>query len=160
MVVKNAVLLGRAQACEQRQHLGAAVDRLVAYMFAQVVGRLTDFTLAGQEDQDVARVVRVAPEFVHTVGNRLVQAVVAAFFKRAVTLLHREHPARHHDHRRGAFFRLEVFGEAVGINGGRGHDDLQVGPARQNLAQVTQQKVDVQAAFVGLVDDDGVVRVQ
>jgi hypothetical protein len=53
-----------------------------------------------------------------------------------------------------------VLGKTVGVDGGRGDDDLEVGPARQDLAQVAQQKVDVQAAFVRLVDDDGVVGLQ
>ena len=37
---------------------------------------------------------------------------------------------------------------------------LQVGPARQDLAQVAEQEVDVQAALVRLVDDDRVVGAQ
>ncbi|MCY1520998.1 hypothetical protein D9M68_557940 [compost metagenome] len=46
------------------------------------------------------------------------------------------------------------------INGGRRHHHLQVGSARQQLAQVAEQEVDVQAALVRLVDDDGVVAAQ
>ena len=188
MVVKNAVLLGGAQAGKQRQHLGAAVQRLVAYVLAQVVGGLADFALAGQKDQDVARVVRVAPELVHAVGNRVVQPVFTAFFKGPVTLLHREHPPRHHDDGRGHKLwpprfalrvvaapqggvallgaarrwaaRCKVLGEAVCVDGGRGDDHLQIRPARQYLAQVAQQKVDVQAALVRLVDDQRVVGLQ
>jgi hypothetical protein len=51
----------------------------------------------------------------------------------------------------------KCFGKAVGVDGGRGDDHLQVGPARQDLAQVAQQEVDVQAALVRLVDDERVV---
>jgi hypothetical protein len=126
-----------------------------AQVLAQVVGGLADLALAGQEDQDVALVA--APEFVHAVGNRLVQVVVAAFLKRPPALLHREHAPRHHDDRRRPLARRKVLRKAVRIDGGRGHDDLQVRPARQDLAQVAQQEVDVQAALVRLVDDDGVV---
>ena len=97
VAVKNTVLLSGTQAREQRQHLGIAHDRLVAEVLAQVVGRIADFALAGQEDQNVALVVRVAPEFVHTIGNCAVQIVLAGFFKRPIALLHREHSARHHD---------------------------------------------------------------
>jgi hypothetical protein len=53
--------------------------------------------------------------------------------------------------------RGEVLREAFRIDGGRGHHDLQVGPPRQQLAQVTEQEVDVEAALVRLVDDDRVV---
>ncbi|MNV23375.1 hypothetical protein D3C71_1143870 [compost metagenome] len=50
-----------------------------------------------------------------------------------------------------------MLGKPVRINRGRGNYDLQVRPARQDLADVAQQEVDVEAAFVRLVNDDGVV---
>ncbi len=157
MTVKNAVLLGRAQAGKQWQHLGVAKHRLMAQMFAQVIRRLTNLALARQKNQDVTGVVRVAPQLVHTVGNGVVQVVVTRLLKRSVTLLHREHAARHHDDRCWSFCRFKVIGKTLRINRGGRHHDLQVGPARQDLAQVAQQEVDVQAAFVRLVDDEGVV---
>ena len=160
MAVKNAVLLGRAQPRKQRQHLGVAHHRLVAEVLAQVVCRLANLTLTGQKHQDVALVVRVTPQFVHAIGNRVVQVVFAALFKRPVALLHREHAAGHHDHRRRAFGRFEVIRKTLRVDRGRGHDDLQIWPARQDLAQVAQQKVDVQRALVRFVDDDGVIGVE
>ena len=217
VAVKNPVLLGWAQAGEQRQHLSPAHDGLVAQMLAQMVGRFADFALARQENQNVALVVRVAPKLVHAIGNRAVEVVLAAFFKRAVTLLDREHAARDHDDRRRNHvaptlphcvwvaaprggvaclgsarrrqglpprFALRVFAAPRGgvaclgsarrqalpacemirktlrIYGGRGHHDFQIGPARQNLAQVAEQEVDVQAALVGLVNDDGVIGIE
>ena len=51
----------------------------------------------------------------------------------------------------------EVFGKAIGIDGGRGDDDFQIRAARQQVFQITEQKINVEAAFVRLVDDDGVV---
>ncbi len=48
-------------------------------------------------------------------------------------------------------------GETLRVDRRRGDDDLQVGPARQELPQVAQDEVDVEAAFVGLVDDQRVV---
>ena len=51
----------------------------------------------------------------------------------------------------------EMLGKAVSVDGGRGDDDLQVGAARQDLLQVAQQEVDVQAALVCLVNDEGVI---
>ena len=50
--------------------------------------------------------------------------------------------------------------KALRVDGGGGDDDLEVRAARQDLFEVAQQKVDVEAAFVGLVDDDGVVGLQ
>ena len=100
------------------------------------------------------------PELVDRVGDRVVQVVLAGLLERPVALLHRKHPPRHHDDGRGAVPGRKMRGKPVGVDGGRGHDDLQVGPAWQDLAQVTEQEVDVQAAFVRLVDDQRVVLAQ
>ncbi len=51
----------------------------------------------------------------------------------------------------------EVLGEALRVDGRGGDDDLEVRALGQDAAQVTEQEVDVQAALVGLVDDDRVV---
>ena len=51
----------------------------------------------------------------------------------------------------------KMLAEAVQVDGSRGDDHLQIGPTRQQGFQVTEQEVDVETAFVGLVDDDGVV---
>ena len=157
VAVKNTVLLGLAQAREQREHLGLARRRLVAQMLAQMVGRLANFALAGQENQYVAGIAPIAPQLVHGVGNRVVQVIVARLLERTVPLLHREHAARHHDHRRRSAARRKVVGEALRIDGGRSHDDLQVRTAWQYLAQVTEQEIDIQAALVRLVDDQRVI---
>ena len=47
--------------------------------------------------------------------------------------------------------------EALGIDGRRGDDDFQVGALGQELLEEAEQEVDVQAAFVRLVDDQRVV---
>ena len=59
--------------------------------------------------------------------------------------------------RRQARSCRKVVGKTLRVDRGRGHDDLQVRAARQNLAQVAEQEVDVQAALVRFIDDDGVV---
>jgi hypothetical protein len=48
----------------------------------------------------------------------------------------------------------------LGLNGRRRDDHLQVGPAGQQLAQVAEQEVDVEAALVRLVENQGVVTQQ
>ena len=155
--LKNTVLLGLRQPRKQRQHLGRAQHRLVCQVLAQMVGRLTDFTLAGQEDQDVARVRAAAPELVDRIGQRVIEVMVTRLLEGAVTHLHREGAARDHDHRCRALATGKVVGKALRIDRCRGDDQLQIGPARQQLAQVAQQKIDVQAALVCLVDDQAVV---
>jgi hypothetical protein len=122
---EDAVLLGLRQAREQRQDLGAAAACACAG-----VGRLADLALAGQEDQDVAGPrARARPPHRQMASLRS----YSRFPRRPVALLHREHAARDHDHRRRALGRGEVLGKAVGVDGGRGDDHLQVGPARQDL---------------------------
>ena len=56
--------------------------------------------------------------------------------------------------------RRKVIRKALRVYRCRSDDDLEVGPARQELAQVAEQKVDIQAAFVRFVNDDGVVGAQ
>ena len=126
-------------------------------MAAQMVGRIADFALTGQKHQHIALPAWVAPQLVQGIGNRLVQPIFAAVFKGAVAQLHRVGAARHHDHRRWALGRGKVLGKPIGIDGGRGDDDFQIGAARQNLPQIAEQKINVQAAFMRLVDDQGVV---
>ena len=64
------------------------------------------------------------------------------------------------DDRRGLVVDGEVRGEALGVDRGGGDDHLEVGAARQELPEVAEEEVDVEAALVGLVDDDRVVLVQ
>ncbi len=52
---------------------------------------------------------------------------------------------------------FEVLAEPLDVDGRRRDDELQVRAAGQQIFQVAEEKVDVQAAFVGLVDDDRVV---
>ena len=51
----------------------------------------------------------------------------------------------------------EVTGEASRVDRRRGDDDGEVAALRQQLTEVAEDEVDVEAAFVRLVDDDGVV---
>ena len=55
---------------------------------------------------------------------------------------------------------VEVFGKALRIDGGGGDDQLQVRALGQQLLQPAEQEVDIEAALVGLVDDQRVVFVQ
>ena len=133
--------------------------RVVHEVLAQMVGGLADLALAGQEHQDVAA-GRPPPELVDGLGDGDVEVALARLLERPPALLDGKQPSRHLDHRRRAEIAGEVLREAIGIDGGRGHDDLQIGPARQDLAQVAEQEVDVQRALVGLVDDQCVVGAQ
>ena len=169
---EHLVLFGGGQPGIQRQHfdtgLEGAPDRL---------GGVADLPLPGQEHQDVAR--RFGRKFAQRVDDRL--GLIAGFdahdfvvgivgivivvdptgkFQRPITDLDRiRTPGNLHDRGRPTRTR-EVRGEAFRIDGGRGDDDFEIGASRQQFAQIAEQEVDVEAAFVGLVEDQGVVAQQ
>ncbi len=149
--VEHPVLVLVGQARVQRQHLGIAV--LAAF---QRLVRIADLALARQEDQHVAARIQTG-DFVDGRHDGVVDGALALLlalaFQRAVAHFHRVGAAFNADHRR----IVEMLGEAFGVDGGRSDDQLQVRALAQQLLQVAQQEVDVEAAFVRLVDDDRVV---
>ena len=48
-------------------------------------------------------------------------------------------------------------GKSLDVDGGGSDDDVQIRPLGEELTQIAEDEVDVQAAFVGLVDDDRVI---
>ncbi len=146
-------------------------------VLAQRFGAVADLALARQEHQHVARTD--AAQLFHAIDHGVHQVAFFARGRRALARLvgirtgaghrhllaldgtvahfHLVQAARHFDHGRRFFGRAEMARKAFGIDGGRGDNDFQVRPARQQLLQIAQQEVDIQAAFVRLIDDDGVV---
>ena len=112
-----------------------------------------DLALAGQEHQHVA--VAGGQALQDRVADG-VDVVGGDVLGRPVADLDRVGPAADLDDRRAA----EVRGEPLDVDGRAGDDDPQVGPAGQQAAEVAEQEVDVEAALVGLVDDEGVVAPQ
>ena len=76
--------------------------------------------------------------------------------RRPVADLDRIRAARDLDDRRAA----EVRAEALGVDRRAGDDQLEVGSPRQDAVQAAEQEVDVERAFVRLVDDHRVVAAQ
>ena len=125
----------------------------------QCFGRVADVPLARQEDQHVARAL--GRQLGHRGADRLVDVRVIALpvvrfvvigDRRPVADLHREGPARYFDD--GG---PEVGREPGRVDGGRSDDHFQVRAPREQFGEVSEQKVDVEAPLVGLVDDDRVV---
>ena len=157
---------------------------------AQLIHRVADRrlhvdVLAHAVAQRRQLVVRVLQDQLHRAGALLVCAIlgfvrllraglgrVRRGRRRAegtVADLHRVRAARHLDDRRrldqaaragSALPRAEMASETVRIDRRRRDDDLQVWARGQQARQVTQDEVDVQAALVGLVDDERVVAAQ
>ncbi len=96
-------------------------------------------------------------QFVDCVHDRLLHRLVAlagaGLLRWPIAHLDRIGAARDLDHR-GI---IEMTRKSRRIDGRRGDDQLQVGPPLQQLVQIAQQKVDIEAALVRLVDDQGVV---
>ncbi|KWW40622.1 hypothetical protein AU359_01102 [Micrococcus luteus] len=187
---EHAVLLRHGQATEQRQDLRAGQARGAGDDAGQVVRGLADLPLARQEHEDVARrlggqledgvadrvegvaglggVVRVVLGVVRggLVGQRPIANLDGVGAPRDLDDRRRDHAAAVvglHGVRmvlalgQGA---AEVPGEALRVDGGRGDDHLQVRALGQQVAQVAQEEVDVEAALVGLVHDDHGVAAQ
>ncbi|MCY1410440.1 hypothetical protein D9M71_258090 [compost metagenome] len=159
--LEDFLLLGRSQPCVQRQDFGVTQIGL-----AQHVGGIANLAFAGEEHQHVAGafadfalvggnlVQRAEDALVHrkVIEQRL--AVLVHFrCQRAIPGVHRVGAAGYFDNGRVA----EMLGEALQVDGRRSDDQLEVGPARQQGLEEAEEEVDVQAALVGLVDDDGVV---
>ena len=84
----------------------------------------------------------------HLIGQ--LNAIVCA---RRILHFHRVSSTFHLDNGRP----IKISREALNIDGRGGDDDLQVRPFGQQPAQIPQQEIDIEAAFVGLVDDQGIV---
>ena len=137
-------MVGKREAAEERQYVG------VAQLFAaQAVGRFADVALAGEEDEDV--VASVLVEF----GDGAQDGVrrVFVFTRRMVADFHRVGAPADVQHRGAA----EVRGELLRINGRRGDDDFEVWTARGEAVQVAEEEINIEAAFVRLIDDDDFV---
>ncbi|MNE05189.1 hypothetical protein D3C80_977440 [compost metagenome] len=136
---------------------------------AQHVGGVANLAFTGQEHQHVtgtaAFTALISGDFIEGGEDRLIhrQVVLDAVTlfvllkrQRAIPGVHRVGAAGYLDNRRV----IEVLGETLQVDGCRSDDDFQVGTARQQGFQVAEQEVDVEAAFVGFVDDDRVVAFQ
>ena len=168
---EHALLVVHRQPREERQDLERGRIRAPREAAPQQVAGLADLALSGQEHEDVAGAF--APEVLRRADDRLLEfllvvgllvgarrADVAAARQRPVAHLDRIRAPGHLDHGRRLAAGPEVPREALGVERGRRDDELQVRPAREQLLEIPQQEVDVEAALVRFVDDDRVVRVE
>ncbi len=140
--LEHPVLLRRRQAREQRQYFqpSAHIRRM---MFAQRFRGVAYLALAGQEHQHIAAQA-ARREFIECAAHRLrhiLRVALLVHLQRAIARFDRVTAPGHLDHR-----RAEMPGEALGVQRRRGDDQLQVGAARQQLLQIAEQEIDVQAS--------------
>ena len=148
---ENALLIRRAQQAEERNDF-----RLAPEPAFQQIARLADVAFAGHENQDVA-IARFAQRgFSGAHGGVHISDVAALFgigIERRVNHFHGKQPAGNFDDRR----IVERAGKCLRINR-RGRDnELEIVPFGEQRFQITEQKINVQAAFVRFVNDDAVV---
>ena len=148
---EHQILVTRRQAGVQGQDFRAR-----QILAAQCLAQLPNIPLPGNEHQQVlpACPVQFGHRLEHPVDH--VPAAAGILVQWAIANLHRIGAPGHGKDGRA----VEMVGKALRIDGGRGDDEFQVGPARQQALEVTQQEIDVEAALVGLVDDQGVVSPQ
>ena len=140
---------------DNRAYSGStSVSRQIAA--AQGVSGVVDLPLAGEEHEHVAGTSPL--EFGDGVDDRL--HLIPVVTDGPVVDLHRVGPASDLDDRRVHAVGGEVAGEAGSVDRRRRHDDGEVGSPWQQLAEITEDEVDVEAALVGLVDDQRVVAAQ
>ena len=125
-------------------------------MFTQRLSGIANFTLTGQKDQNISRPFAV--QLVAGIDDGIVEIALfflLGFFRlhRTVTHLDREQAAGNLDHRRF----VKVHREALGINGRRGDDQLEIRTLWQNLLEVAEQEIDVQAALMRFIENQRVV---
>ena len=148
--LEDAALVRGGEPGEERQDL--RVRRMV---LTQVLGRLANLPLAGEEHEDVAG--PLGRELVDRVEDRgrppavLLVRIVA--LGRSVSHVDRVGAAGDLDDGRV----VEVRAEPLRVDRRRGHDDLQLRPPAEQLLHVPQEEVDVEASFVRLIEDDRVV---
>ena len=117
-----------------------------------MVRRFADVAFARQEDE------RVGVRRKRAQGGRDVarKVDVLGVLGGEVADLDREEASR--DDQRGRV--VEELREALRVKRRGRHDDLEVAPPREEALEDPEEKVDVEGAFVSLVDDDRVVSAQ
>ena len=161
--LEDPVLFGCGESGIERHHLRDGKLHPV-----QGVGRVADLALPREEHEDVAAGTGMAlgPELLDRLadaGDHVALVVVrpVRVDEGPITNLDRIGPTGDLDDGcRGAVGGCEVPGEPLGVDRRRRDDDLEVGAPRQELLEVAQDEVDVEAALVRLVDDDRVVATQ
>jgi hypothetical protein len=89
-------------------------------------------------------------------GGVALGGVAAQGIERGINDLHRVGAPRDlHDRR-----TLEGLGKGLGVDGGGGDDDAELGPLETQVAQMPEEKVDVERTLVGLVQDHRIVGAQ
>jgi hypothetical protein len=141
---KDPLLFRRGKPRVERQNVVA-----IAQFASQQLRCFVDLTFARQKHQYVAcALYRTSFDVAYGV-QYLLRLIDVAGFGRAVDDLDRITAAAHLHHRRV----FEVFRERADVDRRAGDDDLEIDSPAEQYLHIAEQKVDVQAPLVCLVDD-------
>ncbi|MND79692.1 hypothetical protein D3C80_714390 [compost metagenome] len=149
MRLEYPVLFAVRQTGIQRQDLGMQQIKTV-----QGVGGVANFALAAHEDQNIPR--PFAAQLIYRIENRLqliAVDIVGIVHYRTITHLDRISTTRDFDNRRV----IEMARKTLRIDSRRSDDDFEIRALWQQFTQVTQDEINVQAAFVRFIDNQRVV---
>ena len=141
---EHALLLVGGHAAEQRQHLPALAEAAVE----QVPG-LANVALGRHEDQDVALAGLQQDVLDRAQGGADVRGILVVLADRPVADLDRIQAPGDFEDRRA----VKMGAEGLGVDRGRGDEQLEIRPAAQQALQVAEQEVDVERALMRLVED-------
>ena len=144
---KGALLLAGGKGGEKGDDVVLAVPHA-----REVVGRLADVAFAGEKHEDVVG----RGQFGDGGGNVAREVECLAVLGGTVAELDGVEASGHGNH----WGTAEERGEARGVERGGRDDHLQVAAAGEDALEDTEEEVDVEGTFVGLVHDDAVVGAQ
>ena len=143
--LEDALLLGGGHAAKQCEHFEARTETAI-----KKIARLADVALRGHEDEHVAVVGFDEGVFHGGDGTVDEPKIVFAAFKRRVANIHGKHASGDFDDGRAT----ERSGEGLGVDGGGGDEQLEVGPLFEEAYEVAEEEVNVQGAFVRFIENE------
>ena len=156
---KDFHLVAGGQPREQGQYLHRlALRRRARWMPAKVGLDLANLALTGQEHQHITRAL--APDFVNCLTNRFGQfnrILVSYDLRWTPPDLDREQSPRNLNHRGRLARRTKMRRKSLRVDRCRSDDEPKIITTFNKAFEVSEQEVDVQTAFMRLIDDDRVV---
>ena len=122
--------------------------------FIQSIGSFTDLPLPAHKDKNIPRAF--PSQLMHGIQNALSQVAIRIIIvphDRTITDFHRIGTPGDLNNR----CITEMTGKPLRIDGRGGDDHFQIRTFRQQLAQIAEDKIDIQTAFVSFIDDNGVI---
>ena len=151
---KDAVLVGLGQPAKEGQELHLRVEPTIP----PGIDHGTNLSLSRQKDEHVLcrQSGGIGQGLLHA-REHAVDEIGALILRRPPAGLHRMQSARDLDDGSGLTRLSKMLGKLLSLETRRGDDQPQLGATREQAMQVAQEKIDVEAALMRLIQNDGVV---